>query len=160
MVGPNNGLVERDGRIWLYYNGWTGEHRETKAYRRANDPGLFEMGRLGCGTGLAWLRQDGFISVDAGEDEGSLTTTPERLGRARLFVNARTHGPCGRLVVDVLPGEGNVEGTVLTSGEFRGDSVDAEVGGDALPRLPAGEYRLRFRIRSGSLYSYRLAAGG
>ena len=159
MVGPNNGLVERDGRIWLYYNGWTGEHRETKAYRRANDPGLLEMGRLGCGTGLAWLRQDGFISVDAGEDEGILTTKPERLGGMRLFVNARTAGPGGTLMVEVLPGNGNASDTVLARGAFRGDSVDAEVGGGELPRLPSGEYRLRFRLRSGSLYSYRLAAG-
>lgn len=159
MVGPNNGLVERDGRIWLYYNGWTGEHRETKAYRRANDPGLLEMGRLGCGTGLAWLRQDGFISVDAGEDEGSLTTKTERLGGMRLFVNARTADPSGMLMVEVLPGERSASDTVLARGAFRGDSVDAEVGGDDLPRLPSGEYRLRFRLRSGSLYSYRLAAG-
>ena len=160
MVGPNNGLVERDGRIWLYYNGWTGEHRETKAYRRANDPGLFEMGRLGCGTGLAWLRQDGFISMDAGEDEGTLTTTPERLGGVRLFVNARTTGRAGAVMVDVLPREGGAARTVLAKGEFRGDSVDAELGHDDLKRLTPGEYRLRFRIRSGSLYSYRLAAGG
>ena len=159
MVGPNNGLVERDGRIWLYYNGWTGEHRETKAYRRANDPGLLEMGRLGCGTGLAWLRQDGFISVDAGEDEGILTTKPERLGGMRLFVNARTAGPGGTLMVEVLPGNGNASDTVLARGAFRGDRVDAEVGGGELPRLPSGAYRLRFRLRSASLYSYRLTAG-
>ncbi|MDE0221776.1 MAG: hypothetical protein OXJ90_21080 [Spirochaetaceae bacterium] len=158
MVGPNNGLVERDGRIWLYYNGWTGEHRETKAYRRANDPGLLEMGRLGCGTGLAWLRQDGFISVDAGEDEGTLTTKPERLGGERIFVNARTAGPRGVLTVEVLPAGGNGAGTVLARGQFRGDSVDAEVGGEDLQRLPPGEYRLRFRVRSGSLYSYHLQA--
>ena len=158
MVGPNSGLVERDGRIWLYYNGWTGEHRETKAYRRANDPGLFEMGRLGCGTGLAWLRQDGFVSVDAGEDEGTLTTTPERLGGVRLFVNAQTTGPTGALIVEVLPRDGGEAGPVLAKGAFRGDSVDVEAGGEALPRLTRGEYRLRFRIRSGSLYSYRLQA--
>ena len=128
--------------------------------RRANDPGLLEMGRLGCGTGLAWLRQDGFVSVDAGEDEGTLTTTPERLGGVRLFVNARTTGRSGAIAVDVLPREGGAARGVLATGAFRGDSVDAEVGGDALRRLPPGEYRLRFRIRSGSLYSCRLQAGG
>ena len=62
------------------------------------------------------------------------------------------------LMVEVLPGEGNASDTVLARGAFRGDSVDAEVGGGELPRLPSGEYRLRFRLRSGSLYSYRLAA--
>ena len=56
--------------------------------------------------------------------------------------------------------EGGAARTVLAKGEFRGDSVDAELGHDDLKRLTPGEYRLRFRIRSGSLYSYRLAAGG
>ena len=114
--------------------------------RRANDPGLLERGASDAEPG-----SHGFASVDAGEDEGTLTTTPERLGGVRLFVNARTTGRSGAIAVDVLPREGGAARGVLATGAFRGD---------ALRRLPPGEYRLRFRIRSGSLYSYRLPAGG
>ena len=82
-----------------------------------------------------------------------------RQGLIRSFHQAEKHGD-NPVVVPDLPGEGNASDTVLARGAFRGDSVDAEVGGDDLARLPSGEYRLRFRLRSGSLYSYRLAAGG
>lgn len=160
MVGPNAGLVEKDGMIWFYYNGWSGEHRETKAYRRANDPGLFEMGRLCSGTGLARIRQDGFISVDAGDEEGELVTREESLKGAELFINGMTRGDTGRIAVEILdeagkpvPGFSGNDGCV-----FRGDNLHSRIdwGNRRLKDLPEGKYRFRFRMLLASLFSYEV----
>ena len=160
MVGPNASLIEKDGLLWFYYNGWSGEHYETKAYRRGRDPGLWEMGRMGSGTGLATLRQDGFISVDAGEDEGELVTTAGMLGGKELMINAAAHGPAGYVTAEIVDGEGKpVEGySADDCDRFTGDSVRHRVtwrGQDA-KGVPAGEHAVRFRLRSASLYSYTI----
>jgi hypothetical protein len=177
MVGPNAGFVERDGQIWLYYNGWAGEHWETKAYRRAYNLGLWAMGRRTSGTWLALLRQEGFLSLDAGEDEGTVTTVPEQLEQlelvaqgerpagARLIVNTRTHGPAGYVAAEVLGHDGAVVPgfSIAEADRFAVDAVAHEVTWQgkplaALPRAQAGgEITLRFRLRHASLYSYSLA---
>ena len=157
MVGPNNGLIERDGKIWFYYNGWAGEHRETKTYRRANDPGHFEMGRLCSGIGLATLRQDGFISIDAGEDEGVLVTPPEELSGQTLVINAVTWGT-GEITVEVLDRKGSAVAGYCGEScvPFGGDSVSHPVTwkGGTLGGLDKGEYALKFQMRNASLYAY------
>ena len=159
MVGPNSGMAERDGRLWFYYNGWSGEHFETKAYRRRDNPGLHAMGRLCSGIGLATLRQDGFISVDAGDAEGVLVTPPEELSGQKLVINAVTQGT-GEIRVEVLDGrDGVVNGYAADCcAPFQGDSVSHEVQWkeNSLAALPGGEHSLRFRIRHASLYSYAL----
>ena len=161
MVGPNAGLVERDGQLWCYYNGWTGEHNETKAYRRGRDPGLWEMGRMGSGTGLARLRQDGFISVDAGEDEGTLTTTNERLGGTGLSMNTVTHGPSGYVTAEIVERDGSVVAgySAAECDRFAGDSVRHRLSwqGRGAQSLPPGDYAIRFSLRMASLYSYWVA---
>jgi len=157
MVGPNAGLVEKDGKLWFYYNGWTGEHRETKAYRRANDPGLWEMGRLGSGTGLAFLRQDGFVSLDAGEDDGTCTAHPERVRGCRLELNATT-GPAGYVAAEVVADDGSVVPgySVDDCDRFVGDSIRHVLTwrGASTQALPAEALSLRFQMRVASLYSY------
>ena len=51
-------------------------------------------------TGLATLRRDGFISMDAGDAGGSLTTRPVRFRGKYLFVNANSAD--GELRVEAL----------------------------------------------------------
>jgi hypothetical protein len=165
MVGPNAGVVARDGRLWFLYNGWTGEHRETKAYRRVADPGLWESGRLGSGTGLATLREDGFVSLDAGEDEGTLTTPAERVGGADVWINAATEGTGGAgggVTVALCEPDGTpVPG--FGAGDcdrFAGDSVAHRVtwNGRRAAEITAGAYALRFALRRASLFGYWIDA--
>src|SRR5207245_5366819 len=59
-----------------------------------------------CSTGLAFLRRDGFASMDAGDDEGTLTTRPVRFQGKHLFVNADVAK--GELRVELLDGKGAV----------------------------------------------------
>lgn len=164
MAGPNAGLVSDGGRLWFFYNGWAGEHRETKAYRRADDPGLWEMGRQGCGTGLATLREDGFVSLDAGEDAGMLITAAEQLGGDELWINAATSGTAGSVTVAICEPDGTpVPGFQDAECDpFRGDSVAHQVTwqGRTAIAIPGGSHVLRFTLCSASLFAYWIGTPG
>ncbi len=54
----------------------------------------------GGSTGLATLRRDGFASMNAGAEGGTLTTRPVVFNGHQLFVNANAHG--GELSVEVI----------------------------------------------------------
>jgi hypothetical protein len=103
-------------------------------------------------TALAKLRRDGFVSRDAGEKGGTLTTRPVRFGGKHLFVNL--DAPRGELRVEVLDAAGRV---VLASQPVRGDRTRLAVGwkGAAdLSALAGRAVRFRFHLRDGSLYAF------
>jgi len=70
-------------------------------------------------------------------------------------------GDTGPVQVEVLNEAGDtVSGfSSKEGGRFKGDRVHSRVewGERSLSQLKDGEYRLRFRMRRGSLYSYELA---
>ena len=110
-----------------------------------------------CATGLATLRRDGFVSMDAGEAEGVLLTRPVRFSGKRLFVNANAGG--GELRVEVcdtsgapLPGFTRADCVPLTA-----DAACAGVawnsGGD-LGVFAGKPVRFRFYLRQGGLYAF------
>ncbi|HEY5564519.1 MAG TPA: hypothetical protein VIL33_02945, partial [Rhodothermia bacterium] len=119
------------------------------------DGALLRQGHLGCGM----LRRDGFASIEAGVREGQLTTRPLRFDHADgfLFVNADTGD--GNLRVEVLD-----EGGQVIPGFERDrclpiqlDSTRHAVRWDeheSLEFLSRETFRLRFLLRSGSLFSF------
>ena len=74
MIGPSNAVVRGD-ELWFYYT--------SAKYRRTPAPAAPNQGAIS----LAVLRRDGFISFDADDKDGQLTTTPFALKIDRLFVN-------------------------------------------------------------------------
>src|SRR6185503_20963161 len=76
--------------LWFYVSARSG------AAKGSNKQGT-------CVTGLATLRRDGFASMDAGADGGTLTTRPLTFSGKHLFVNV--DAPQGELRVEVLDGE-------------------------------------------------------
>lgn len=117
-------------------------------------------GRTGepCSTGLGVLRRDGFVSMDAGDTEGTLTTRPLTFTGRRLFVNVDC--PAGTLRVEALDRDGKV-----IAGFSREkciplwvDSTLQEVRWEGIEDLAglAGRdgVRLRFYLRRGSLYAF------
>ena len=56
------------------------------------------------GIGLAKLRLDGFISVDAGATEGTLTTKPFVFAGSKLVINADAKS--GQVLVEILHTDG------------------------------------------------------
>ncbi len=126
-----------DDEVRVYYSGWEGGHEETER---------------GAAMGLASMRRDGFVSMDAGDEWASLLTTPMTSGRS-LFVNADCTG-------------GELRAAVVGAHEepIRGLSAArcTPVSGDGLrhelrwpgAELPAGEpVRVRISARRARLFS-------
>ncbi len=130
-------------RLYFYVMGWAGV------------PGTV---RPGAGsTGLATLRRDGFSSMDAGDQEGTLTTRPVRFRGRRMFVNVDS--AAGDLRVEIL----NNRGKVIVP-FARGDSVPVRAdrtlapvrwrGSDDLSALAGQPVRFRFHLRKAKLYAF------
>jgi len=159
MIRCARGIFERGDELWLYYGGWHEEHGASRQHRHMTTPR--EAQRRAAAIGLATLRLDGFVSLDAGEEEGSLTTAPVIWGAeasAAVTVNARvTPGGCVR--VEVLDAGGKVvpELGLDMCDAIEGDSTRHAVqwGGRAdLSRLQGERVQLRFHLRNAELYSY------
>jgi hypothetical protein len=135
---------------------------------RAGVPGSDSPGV--CTTGLATLRRDGFVSLDAPADRLSpspglvsrprtVTTRPVRFSGAHLFVNVEAAG--GELRADVLDAAGNPIGSFAADRciPVTGDSTRAEVRwpGASLSALAGQPVRFRFYLRGGRLYSFWVA---
>ena len=113
-----------------------------------------------CGTGIATLRRDGFASMDAGAQEGHVTTRPVQFKGQHLFVNVAA--PQGELRVEVLDQDHKpIEPYSLANAvPIRADSTLQRVtwkGADNLAALAGKPVRFRFHLKNGSLYSFWVA---
>ena len=152
------GPFVHDDEIRIYYHGAGYDHNETLP------PGVDGFPN---GIGLAKLRLDGFVSVQAGNPGGSLTTRSFTFTGDELLVNADADN--GRLRVEVLDQRGNpVPGyTREDCDPLRQDALRQTVswnGRSAVASLAGKPIRLRFHLEEASLYSFEFlgtdAAGG
>jgi hypothetical protein len=81
--------------LWFYFGAWSGISPKFGAHMYA-----------GGSTGLAILRRDGFVSLDAGPKPGTLTTRPVVFRGRHLFVNVNAQS--GQLRAEVLDTTGKV----------------------------------------------------
>lgn len=123
---------------------------------RSSDPNnLSNEGQLS--TGLAFLRRDGFCSMDATDAAGQLTTRPVVFKGSHLFVNASTTK--GQLRVEVLDLDGKVIAP-FTRENCLAVSVDQTLcpvswkGDPDLGALAGKKVRFRFHLERGQLYSF------
>jgi hypothetical protein len=144
----------------------TGERLFFYVSGRAGVPGTSSPGI--CTTGLATLRRDGFVSLDAPTDRlaggvtprpRAVTTRPVRFTGSHLFVNVETDG--GELRAEVLTADGRVI-EPFTAARCVGvdrDSTRAAVQwtGASLADVAGQPVRFRFYLRSGRLYSFWVA---
>ncbi|MCC6487294.1 MAG: hypothetical protein IT364_07320 [Candidatus Hydrogenedentes bacterium] len=124
---------------------------------RTGVPGKNTKGSGTCATGLATLRRDGFVSMDASGDEQRLTTRMLQFSGKYLFVNV--DAPQGELRVEVL--DENREPiepfTYKNCVPLRANSTLEQVHwttGDDLSSLAGKPVRFRFHLRDGSLYAF------
>lgn len=108
-------------------------------------------------TGLATLRRDGFVSMDAGEAPGMLTTRPLSFRGRRLFVNV--DAPAGDLRVEVLDAGGNPVAPFSRENcvPIAVDSTIQPVvwtGAADLASVAGQPVRLRFHLTRGRLYAF------
>ncbi len=132
-------------KLHIYYSGLSGD--------APNGPDMYAGGS----TGVAFLRRDGFASMDAGDTEGGLTTRPLRFSGAHLFVNVEA--PQGAVRAEVIDAAGKPipPFTLQNSVAFTGDSTRQRLqwrGADSLAPLAGKEVRVRFQLRNGKLFSF------
>ena len=146
ILGVSNTPVSVDGEEWMYYTGITTTH------------GGYLPDKEIVIARAAW-RRDGFVSLDADGDGGTVTTVPFELTDRYLTINAVT-GEGGSIRAELLDADGEpLSGyAVGESSVFSGDSLSALMrwSGEPIDELLLGEeVQLRFYLENASLYSYQ-----
>ena len=134
--------VEMGDELWFYYSALPGDHAL--------------VGNSGpiC---LAKLRKDGFVSINAGGETGTLVTKPFRCDGDLLSINASAQG--GMVGVAVLDESGSqYPGYSLQEcALFDGDSTAHQVtwrDKQSLLELKGRDVRLKFYLRNASLFAF------
>jgi hypothetical protein len=108
-------------------------------------------------TSLATLRRDGFVSMDAGKETGTLTTRPVQFRGRHLFVNV--DAPVGELRAEILDQGGKL---IPAFGRDRCTAIRADhtavrvqwQGSADLNAVRGQSVRLRFHLANGKLYAF------
>ena len=137
MLGP----IRVGDELWIYYSGRTTDHRSRP-----------HVGAIGLGK----LRLDGFFSLDAGQQPGTLVTKPLRLSHADLRVNADASD--GSLRISILDADGTplAPWTRENCIPITTDSVRHHVQWRGAPKLSAlagRTVRLKFEFIQAELYA-------
>lgn len=141
----------RGDRLWIYYTGFQGDTNRVGGNWMQN--GMYDRGA----TGVAFLRRDGFASLDADERGGALTTRLVTFGGRHLFINAMVLK--GRLRAEMRDADGRpiVPFTLENSIPFTGDSTIEEMrwkDGADLSGLAGKPARFHFEVTGGSLFAF------
>ena len=141
IMPPSNAVVHGD-ELWFYYTGIKGY-----AYVSSGKPET--SGGAIC---LAVLRRDGFVSLDAGETPGTITSKPFKWSGSKLMANVETRDR-GELRAEVLDTAGEV---IATSQPLKGNHPRGEFRwSQALPKsLHGRQVSLRFTLREASFYAW------
>ena len=137
-----------DDEIWIYYVGYGVDHNHAAPAELKGFPNAIM---------LAKLRLDGFVSIDAGPSEGTLTTKPLTFSGETLQINADSKQ--GRVLVEVLD-ENDKPMTGFTKNRcnpFQGDSLRHVVTWDGksdVSPLEGKVVKLRFYLQNAKLYSF------
>ena len=137
--------IRVDDELWIYY-------------RSLNRQPTEKTPKVGHAIGLAKLRRDGFVSLNAGEEIGSVTTRPLTFTGARLHVNAEVaNGGAIRAALltrasEPVSGYGLEDCTPLQAG---GLDVPVSWGtGNQLPPPEEGPARFVFELKNAKVYSF------
>lgn len=140
-VLPPSSPIFKGDELWFYYTGGMN-------YGLILDKGVDADAFAVC---LAVLRRDGFISLDAGEEPGTITTKPFTMPGGALWVNVGAHG--GEFRAEVLGADGEVR---AVSDTVSGDHPRAQLRWKSgeVNNLQGDVVSLRFTLRKGHFYSY------
>ncbi len=156
MLFPNPSVpfIIRGNEMLIYYCAYSNSHGMKV---------MFNDGRTGwlgsarnSAIGLAKLRLDGFVSVEAGDSPGTLTTKSFFLHGNEVFINAACKG---EIRVGLLDPEARaVEGFLVDDCEpITCDQVEHPVrwkAGADLSRLMGRRVKVMFKLKDAKLYSF------
>ena len=146
IIGPSAPVV-RDDELWFYYTGIKNYAFVTSG----NEPGYDDYYPDKGAVCLAVLRRDGFVSLDAGVEPGTLLTKPFVLAGTTLHVNVDARA--GELGVTVLGEDGQ---TLAVSEPVTGNQPHAALrwkSGD-LDSVKGKTVSLRLSLHNAQLYSF------
>ena len=149
--------VVLDDRILLYYCGTQGDHS-----RNRNRLSWEEVQRYyWVGIGVATLRRDGWVSLDAGPNGGNLLTKPLQIPAPggdntapKLFFN--TNAFTGDINVALVDSDGKPIPGFTKSENLHGDLLRGEIKwpGKTLTELAGRKVRLKIQATMAKLYSF------
>jgi hypothetical protein len=150
-IYPAQGPIVVGDEIWIYYIGAGFSHN----YEWIEMPPAAQG--VPSSIGLARLRLDGFVSLNAGTGEGVLTTKPLIFRGDRLVLNA--DGSRGHVLVEILDTQGKpIPGYGKQDCDaFRADEIRHPVtwkGKTNLKALGGKAIKLRFYLERAKLYSF------
>lgn len=142
---PPSSPVIRETELWFYYTGT--KYREEPAQPEPDGQGAI------C---LAVLRRDGFISLDAGDTAGRITTKKFLWRGKQLVANFNSQSE-GEVFIEVLDENDTI---IAATSPLTGDQHHAkfEWSEGSPDALQGQQVRLRFTLKNASLYSYWLEA--
>jgi hypothetical protein len=146
MSRAGRGINVVGDTIYLHYSMVNGPHRSPRFPKPERKfPGAI---------GLVTLRRDGFVSLDAGAEPGTLVTKPFAWPGGSLHVNADTSR--GWLRVSVLDESGGPIQGFEGSKPISADTTRSAASWDKanLRRLDNRRVRLKFTLYKGRLFSY------
>jgi hypothetical protein len=147
-IHPANGLCLIVGdELWFYFGAWSGLSNRKDA----------EHVMAGGSVGMAKLRRDGFVSMDAKDKSGTLTTVPITFNGSYPFVNVDAQG--GELRMEVLDAGHKVIApySMENCTPISSNSTHAQVkwnGAADLSALKGKIVQFRFQLTHGQLYSF------
>jgi len=156
QILPPSAALVRDDELWFYYTGlkYRGTFTYVGTYPNGETRTIPGRDRDTGAVCLAVLRRDGFVSLDAGADEGRILTQPFTLPAGKLYVNVDAHA--GQLRVEVLDREGQVAAeSEVVEADLPQKEIAWREGG--LAKLQGKMVSLRFKLRNAGLYSYWLS---
>ena len=144
-VFPPSQFVTRKDEHWIYYGGAAERH--------------YSIGR-DMRIGLAKLRLDGFICLQAKDKPAAVVTKPFELEGGRLEVNVDARA--GRIQVEILNEDGKALLGLSGKDAAEYQAVDdlrlrpAWQNGKDLSALKGKVVRIRFRLRNARLYAFQI----
>ena len=141
ILGVANTPVVVDDELWVYYTAITTTHGGFVPEKRIT-------------IALAKWRLDGFVSLDAGEEDGIIRTVPLECTGNRLLLNANVGGRLTVAILDAagnpLPGYGHRDCNTVT-----GDSLRHTIAWHEHDTVPENRsICLEIRMTNTQLYSF------
>lgn len=161
LVSMGTGLIRRGRELHQYFIGWPHTHGRPVVWDRdlknRADWLKKDLGGIYCATS----RLDGFVSLDAGNQTGILTTKSFVISDNHLLLNIDVSGT-GVTTVALLDAEGNtIPGFSETDCEaIHTDAIAFPVqwkSGRQLKELAGRRIKIQFKMRNTKLYAMELA---
>jgi hypothetical protein len=153
QILPPSAPLIRGEELWFYYTGikYRGEYSYIGQFPDGKSVAFKTNEKDGGAICLAVLRRDGFISLDAAQAGGSLTTRPFILKGNEMKVNVDAFKGSLKVRIHDL-----ADHTIAESGPISGDSPRAAVllPDNAIRRLNGRKVKLEFELEEASLYSF------